>query len=252
LKILEKITVIGSGKVATHLAKALFAKGCTITEIASRTRAHAQTLADAVNARATDDIRKLLPADIYFIAVTDAAIPEVAENLTAGNAVVAHTSGSTNIAALNKFARYGVLYPLQSFSPARTPDWRSLPLFIMANSDDALQALQKVASLLSGTVVTVPVGDLVRLHTAGVFANNFVNYLLSVARDLAGEQFRLLYPLVRETLEKAFAAAHPREVQTGPAVRNDAGIMAKQRAILPPKLQPLYEQISTLIAQNNE
>jgi predicted short-subunit dehydrogenase-like oxidoreductase (DUF2520 family) len=143
---------------------------------------------------------------------------------------------------------YGVLYPLQSFSPSRALDWQTLPLFIMANADDALQALQTLASKLSGPVVTVPAGDLVRLHTAGVFANNFVNYLLSVAKDLAGEQFHLLYPLVRETLEKAFAAVHPKDVQTGPAVRNDTGTMVKQLAILPLELQPLYQQISALIA----
>ena len=244
----KKVTIIGSGNVATQLATALYAKGCTIVETASRTLAHAQALAQTVNARATDDLQKLLPADIYIIAVTDTAIPEVAEKIDAGNALVVHTSGSTDIAILNKFSRYGVLYPLQTFTRKRPLDWHTVPLFIMANAGETLRELQSMASLLSGTIIPMPAGDLVRLHTAGVFANNFVNGLLGVAKDLAGEQFHLLYPLVRETVEKAFAAAHPRDVQTGPAVRNDAGTMAKQLAILPPELQPLYEQISALIA----
>ncbi|MDR3132571.1 MAG: DUF2520 domain-containing protein [Prevotellaceae bacterium] len=243
----EKITIIGSGNVATHLAKALYARGCTVVEIASRTLAHARTLAQAVNARATDDVRKLLPADSYIIAVTDAAIPEVAEKLNAGNALVVHTSGATDITALNKFAHCGVLYPLQTFSRTRPLDWNTVPLFIIANSGDTLQTLQKMASLLSGTVVTVPERTLLHLHTAGVFAGNFINYLFGVAKDLTNEQFPLLYPLVRETVEKAFAAGHPRDVQTGPAVRNDAGTMAKQLALLPPQWQQLYNQISSLI-----
>ncbi|MDR1405893.1 MAG: DUF2520 domain-containing protein [Prevotellaceae bacterium] len=248
---MKKITVIGSGNVAAQLAKALHGKGYAIVEIGSRTLAHAQALAREVNARATDDIRKLRPADLCIIAVTDAAIPEVTEKLNAGNALVAHTSGSTSITALHKFTRHGVLYPLQTFSRSRPVDWSTIPLFVMANSGDTLQALQKLASSLSGTVVPAPAGDLTGIHTAGVFAGNFVNCLLGVARDLAGEQFHLLYPLVRETLEKAFAAAHPKDVQTGPAVRNDAGTMAKQLAILPPERQQLYKQISFLIAQNN-
>ncbi|MDR0694565.1 MAG: DUF2520 domain-containing protein [Prevotellaceae bacterium] len=246
----RKVTIIGSGNVATQLATALYAKGCVIVEIGSRTLAHARTLAQAVNAHATGNLRELLPADSYIIAVTDAAIPEVAEQLNAGKALVVHTSGSTSIAALDKFARHGVLYPLQTFTRQRPVDWHTVPLFIMANTGEALQEVQSMAALLSGTVIPMPPGDLVRLHTAGVFANNFVNGLLGVAKDLAGEQFHLLYPLVRETVEKAFAAAHPRDVQTGPALRNDAETMAKQRAILPPAQQQLYEQISSLIAQN--
>ncbi|MDR3350761.1 MAG: DUF2520 domain-containing protein [Prevotellaceae bacterium] len=244
----KKVTVIGSGNVATQLATALYAKGCAILEISSPAPAHAQTLAQTVNARAAGDVRKLLPADIYIIAVTDAAIPEVAEKLHAGDALVVHTSGSTNISALNKFARRGVLYPLQTFTRKHPPDWHTVPLFIMANTGEALQELQNMASLLSRTVIPMPPGDLLRLHTAGVFTNNFVNYLLGIAKDLAGEQFHRLYPLARETVEKAFAAGHPREVQTGPAARNDAGTMAKQLAILPPEQQLLYKQISSSIA----
>ena len=247
----KEVTIIGSGNVATQLATALYAGGCTIVEIGSRTLAHAQTLAQTVNARATDSLQKLLPAGMYIIAVTDAAIPEVTEKLRAGDALVVHTSGSTNISVLNKFARYGVLYPLQTFSRKRPIDWNTVPLFIMANTGETLQELQSMAALLSGTIIPMPAGDLAGLHTAGVFANNFVNALLGVARDLAGEQFHLLYPLVRETVEKAFAAAHPRDVQTGPAIRNDTGTMAKQLAILPQKLQPLYTQISSLIASDS-
>ncbi|MDR2802350.1 MAG: NAD(P)-binding domain-containing protein, partial [Prevotellaceae bacterium] len=126
----KRITIIGSGNVATHMAKALYAKGCVIVEIAGRTLAHAQTLAQTVNAHAASDVQKLLPADIYIIAVTDAAIPEVAKKLNAGDVPVAHTSGSTDITVLNKFTHHGVLYPLQTFSRERPLDWDTVPLFI--------------------------------------------------------------------------------------------------------------------------
>jgi predicted short-subunit dehydrogenase-like oxidoreductase (DUF2520 family) len=233
------------------MATALFAGGCTVEQIYSRRLAHAQTLAQAVHAGATDDWQQIRPADLYVIAVTDAAIPEAAARLNAGgDALVVHTSGSTGIEALARFARAGILYPLQTFGRQRPVDWTTVPLFVVARSDETLRELQQWASLLSDTVVAPPEGQLLRLHTAGVWAGNFVNCLLGEAKELAGDSFPWLYPLVRETVEKAFAAEHPRDVQTGPALRRDTGTMDKQRALLPRERQTLYDQISTLI-QNN-
>ena len=245
---MKSATIIGSGNVATHLAKQLFAKGCNITQIFSRSLTNAQTLANAVNAEATDNLQQLRPTDLFIIAVSDSAISEIAKKLTIGEALVVHTSGSTNINALVKFKNHGVLYPLQTFSKSRTEiDWENIPIFVEANSGNNLEDLKTLANILSLEVREANSNKRLQLHTAAVFACNFVNYLLTISADLSEENFKLLYPLVRETVEKAFASDNPREVQTGPAVRNDTITMEKQANLLPNELKELYQYISKLI-----
>jgi len=242
------VSIIGSGNVATHVAKRLHARGCRVLQICSTTPAHVQVLAQQVKAQAVNALADLLPADVYIISVTDAAIAGVAAALNAGNALVVHTSGSTNNLVLDKFSRFGVLYPLQTFSLSRPEmDWEQVPVFVEANTHEALDAVKQLALLLSHNVREADSAQRLQLHTAAVFACNFVNYLLSAAADLAGNHFQTLYPLVRETIEKAFAAHHPRDVQTGPAIRNDAATMEKQLATLPQELREVYLQLSALI-----
>jgi predicted short-subunit dehydrogenase-like oxidoreductase (DUF2520 family) len=249
---LKRISIIGSGNVATHLAKAFFAGGCTVVEIYSRHPARAQALAATVQAHAAGDLQHLLPADLYIISVTDSAIPPVAAGLIpAGDALVVHTSGSTGMEVLHKFTHHGVLYPLQTFSFSKpAPDWQSIPVLIEAESEQSLRALKSWGSRLSPRVLEADSATRLQLHTAAVFGCNFVNYLLSVCAELSGEQFALFYPLVRETLEKAFAAKHPRHVQTGPAVRNDLETIKKQLTILSPEQQKLYLELSALIQKS--
>jgi len=250
---LKSATIIGSGNVATHLAKQLFAKGCCITQIYSRSLTNAQTLANAVNAEATDNLQQLRPADFFIIAVSDSAVSEIAKNLIVGEALVVHTSGSTNINALAKFKNYGVLYPLQTFSKSRAEiDWENIPIFVEANSENNLQDLKKFANILSLEVREANSDKRLQLHTAAVFACNFVNYLLTINAYLSEENFKLFYPLVRETVEKAFASDNPREVQTGPAARNDTITMEKQANLLPNELKELYQYISKLILSSSK
>ncbi|MDR0667467.1 MAG: DUF2520 domain-containing protein [Prevotellaceae bacterium] len=246
---MTRITIIGSGHVATHLASAFQAGGCCIGHVCSRTLAHAQALAQAVGAQASDRVEELPPADLYIIAVTDSAIREVADRLDAGHAPVVHTAGSIPLAALDKFPRAGVLYPLQTFSRRHGIHWASVPVFIEARDDETLSLLKAYALRLSPNVRVADSALRLRLHTSAVFACNFVNGLLSVAADLSGAHFPVLYPVVCATVEKAFAAPHPRDVQTGPAVRNDRDTMATQRALLPPEYRLLYDELSDFIVR---
>lgn len=246
---MNRITIIGSGNVATHLACAFQTKGCGIGYVCSRTLAHAQALAQRVGAQASDRVEELPPADLYIIAVTDSAIREVADRLNAGHAPVVHTAGSIPLTALDKFPRAGVLYPLQTFSRRHEVHWATTPVFIEARDDETLSLLKAYALHLSPNVRVADSALRLRLHTAAVFACNFVNSLLSVASDLSGEHFPALYPVVCETVEKAFAASHPRDVQTGPAARNDRDTMSAQRSLLPPEYRLLYDELSDVIVR---
>ena len=62
----------------------------------------------------------------------------------------------------------------------------------------------------------------------------------------AGLDFAVLKPLIAETAAKACDSSSPRDVQTGPAVRNDTATQERHLALLDgnPTLQEIYTQIS--------
>ena len=69
---------------------------------------------------------------------------------------------------------------------------------------------------------------------SAVFACNFVNHMLDAAEEIsvnAGVDVSVFEPLVRETIEKAFAIG-PSRAQTGPAARNDSNTLEKHRGLL--------------------
>ncbi|MDR0294578.1 MAG: DUF2520 domain-containing protein [Prevotellaceae bacterium] len=249
---METLSFIGSGNVATHLALAFYAKGYTIAEIYSRTPSHAECLALKVGAKSLTDIKDLEKADIYIIAVEDKAIASIVEAMPPTTALVLHTAGSVDMNVLRKFANHGVFYPLQSLHRERYIDISAVPFLIEANTTANLTRIAGLAGNLSVPVRNVSSEQRRKLHLSAVFSCNFVNALLASARDIAGDDFSLLAPLVRNTIEKAFQAEHPKEVQTGPALRGDLPTMNKHLNMLKdqPKLQEAYNLLSKIIMNN--
>ena len=242
-----KISFIGSGNVATHLAQALLVVGHTVVQIYSRNSQNAQNLAHKVQAQAITQLTQLQPADLYVIAVNDSAIALVADQLAKLNlsGAVVHTSGSTHIDRLQITGqRYGVLYPLQTFSKAHSVDFKTVPLLLEASTPQVLQQLDMLARQLSQNVYHYSSDQRRSLHLAAVMACNFSNYLYSVANQYLDEQgvdFNLLKPLIMETAQKIQQHA-PVTVQTGPAVREDTKILKMHEDMLDnqPELRQLY------------
>lgn len=75
-------------------------------------------MAATVNAEATDNLDNLRKdADLYIISVKDDAIGEIVSKAGHSNALWVHTSGSVPMEILSGIGdRYGVLYPMQTFS----------------------------------------------------------------------------------------------------------------------------------------
>lgn len=252
------IVLLGSGNVATHFGKALSDAGHRIVQVYSRTKAHAAVLADAVSAQAIDNLADVdLAADVYLIVVTDDVISEVAARLpSALKGIVVHTAGSVDIAVLAPHARkYGVIYPVQTFSIAKPVDFSTIPLALEA-SDEAMYAeLIQLVTPLSTRIFPCDSRQRLALHIAAVFACNFTNHLYAIGADILREyalDFDLIRPLILETAQKVMAHS-PREVQTGPAIRNDVGTMQKHLELLKEgrsDLVELYRQLSERIYSN--
>lgn len=255
-----RITLIGAGRVATHLAKVLQLQH-QIVQIFSRDLQRAETLADQVNAQAITELQQLDPqTDLVIIAVSDQAISSVIQAITQylPDNLIVHTSGSTDLAILEqRHPRAGVLYPLQTFSFERAVNWSETPLFVEAVQAQDLTLLTDLANSLSQRVYQYSSTQRLTLHLAAVFACNFSNYCYDMAKQVVDAEqvdFSLLYPLILETANKA-TTNNPKEMQTGPAMRGDQNILNMHRQLLVDSnrtdLQDIYRLMSESILKRH-
>lgn len=250
--------LIGSGRVASHLAPALVSNGATCVGVWSRTLANAEVLANRLGSEVCKSIEELTttPADMVIISVSDDAIGAVTAHIPSDSAsLIVHTSGSTPMEVLSAFRHHGVLYPMQTFSKEREIEMQSVPLFLEANGEKELELLERVARNHVGAnkITHLSSNDRALLHLASVFACNFVNHMYASAEavmQLANLDFSLLQPLMEETFQKALRHS-PSAVQTGPAVRGDQKTIARHLALLAehPDLSKLYKSVSDAITQ---
>ena len=134
---LNRIVLIGAGNVATHLGEALSRAGYSIVQVYSRTEASASELAGKLHCSYTVAMEDVTAeADLYVVSVKDDALPVLAAQLGKVNreALFVHTAGSVPMDVWKgKADRYGVLYPMQTFSKQRPVDFTTVSFFV-ANS----------------------------------------------------------------------------------------------------------------------
>ncbi len=246
-----RIVILGAGRVATHMAKALHKNGHKIDAVWSRTMESAQRLARVVDSSPVNDI-SVLPtdADAYIIAVKDSALQEVIVKATKGRegSLFLHTAGSMPLSVFEGYAKNGgVFYPMQTFSMEREVDFRAIPLFI----EGADARIRQLAVSISEHVYELSSDDRKYLHLAAVFACNFANHCYTLAAEVLekkGLPFDVMLPLVDETARKVHEL-HPKEAQTGPAIRGDKNVMAAQAALLDSRMQAIYNLMSESIQE---
>ena len=231
-----RIGLIGRGRVATHMGKALLKAGHEVTSVNSRTLAELPEDADA-----------------YIIAVKDSALQEVISKAVKGREerLFLHTAGSMPLSVFDGYTQNGgVLYPMQTFSMDREVDFKEIPLFIEGN--DA--RIRQLAESISNHVYELSTADRKYLHLAAVFACNFANHCYTLAADVLAKKglpFDVMLPLVDETARKVHEL-HPRDAQTGPAVRGDQNVMQAQAALLEGQTKEIYELLSESIQEHQK
>jgi len=248
-----EIVLLGSGNVATHLAKALKAKGEDVLQVYSPNLINAKLLADSIAAEAVNDLKAVKSdADLYIISVKDDAIEGIAASLNKVSGLVVHTSGTTDLKVLSaKVKHAGVFYPLQTFSKTKEIAFDHIPLCIEADDAVQLDILHKLASKLSQQVYEINGDKRKILHLAAVFACNFPNHLYALANRILQQNaldFEIIRPLIAETADKVMINL-PENVQTGPAVRADETTINKHLSMLNdmPGLQEIYHTLSDSI-----
>jgi len=253
-----KAVFIGAGNVATHLALALQSKGITISQIFSRTSTNAKLLGEKLGVSFTCELTELdRTAEVYIYAIKDSALRQLIPKIALPQALHVHTAGSISLRVFEGYAeRYGVIYPLQTFSKNKAVDFSQIPICIEANSPEVEQELLEIAHLLTPKTYILNSEQRKQLHLSAVFACNFTNHMYAIAADLvesAGLPFDILQPLIAETADK-IRTMSPRDAQTGPAVRFDEETISKHLSMLKekPDLVQIYKDLSQNIYQKHK
>ncbi len=229
-----KIVLIGRGRLATNLEHALLSAGHEVASINSRTL-------------------EALPmeADVYIVAVKDAALADVIRAATKGreSQLFVHTAGSMPMDIFKGLTvHYGVFYPMQTFSKERLVDFNDISVFLETNDAVSMERLKMLSTTLTTHIYELDSEGRKHLHLAAIFACNFVNHCYALSAEVLaakGLPFSVMLPLVDETAQKVHELA-PREAQTGPAVRGDQNVMQMQANMLAgnPAVKQIYEALS--------
>lgn len=252
-----EVVIIGSGNVATVLGRLMLANGHRIKQVWSRKAVHAEELSQQLGSEAISDIAKLQKgADLYLLAVTDTAMAETAAHLSLNDELIIHTAGSVSKEVLKGVStRYGVLWPMKMIRKSMM-EIDPVTIVIDGNTGETIREVEKLALEFSA-IVTMADDELrVRMHLLAAITSNFTNHLYHLAADYCAAEkidFSLFYPMIADTALQ-LQAFHPREVQAGPAFRNDTRTLQKHMDLLQqyPQLLKLYEEFTASIRRQFE
>jgi predicted short-subunit dehydrogenase-like oxidoreductase (DUF2520 family) len=248
---IRKVVIVGAGRLAVNLSMAIHHQGYEIVEVCNRTELKGKSLAGILKAKYIPEPEMITPeADLYILAVSDAAIPLLLERIKTRGLVI-HTSGSVPMDVLRHVTpNYGVLYPPQTFNIRTLLRFTKVPLCIEASSGENLRLLKSFADSLSEKVYMINSGQRRILHLSAVFASNFSNYMVAISEALLlenGIDFGILEPIIRQTSVNASKGGVFKK-QTGPAVRGDSETIRQHLELL--SNHPDYKEIYTLITRN--
>ena len=239
---MTSIVIFGAGNLATHLFNAfLKAEKFKVIQVYNHKPESLEFFKNKT--KTTTNLTDVLPADIYLLALKDDVIQGLAQKVIYKKALVLHTSGATPMSVFTNFERFGVFYPLQTFSKNKAVDFKNIPLCIEANNEADLQLLEQLAREVSEKVYRISSEQRKYLHVAAVFVSNFVNYLYTEGQVICERNqipFEILHPLILETATKIIDLS-PKEAQTGPAKRNDLAVINSHLELLNEEQKKNYQ-----------
>ncbi|UTH72683.1 Rossmann-like and DUF2520 domain-containing protein [Chromobacterium sp. IIBBL 290-4] len=244
------VSVIGMGRLGRSLARLVsLADGYCVRDLLLRRESESSAVRGFVgDGRVVFRLEELVAADLYLLAVPDAAIADCARALAAADvvpagSVVFHASGVSESTLLRPLAEKGAwigsLHPAFSFAdPARAVEGFAGTLCAVEGDERACQGLERFAARIGGRPFRLAAGGKAAYHASLSVASNYLVALTAMAGQLAGQAGvpadlagPLLGGLMRQTLENALALG-PYQALTGPIVRGDADTVAQHLMVL--------------------
>ena len=247
-------SIIGTGNVGWFFGKRIAAAGHQCKGVFGRNPSSVKELADtllsgkygAINEASDED------ADVCFLAVSDAALAEVAAKLKFKQTVLVHMAGSLPLDTIKKAATdHAVLWPVYSITKHNIPVDRNIPCAWDVSSDRAKRFVLEMGHAITDNLFEAKDEQRKWLHLSAVMTNNFINHLLSV-NELICKEHKLpataLQPLINQTFER-IKHTSPLTTQTGPAIRHDEATIEEHKSLLAdhPEMLNIYEAMTRSI-----
>lgn len=225
---LDRVTIVGAGRVGRALADALSSAGIPVRGPLERGQWE----------------NDLTAGDTVLLCVTDAEIARAAAQVPQ-EALVGHCSGALPLEIVGQRRAFSI-HPLLSITgPGARFDGAAAA--IAGSDDEALGVARSLAHVLGMTPIAVANRTL--YHAAAVLASNYLVALEETATTLGasvGLERRHLARLAESALSNW--ARDGARALTGPIVRGDTAVVARQRseiARLHPELLPFWDALTT-------
>jgi predicted short-subunit dehydrogenase-like oxidoreductase (DUF2520 family) len=251
-----KIAIVGAGTVGTAVAVRWLQAGHAIIAVAGRDATPARAARWLPGIDVVDVDEAPAGAEVVVLAVPDDAVHEVAATLAGRveeGAWALHLSGGLALDVLAPLERAGTrvlaVHPLQTFADVEGAI-DALPgaaMAVTAQDAEGHALGDRLARDLGGRPFALADEDRPLYHAAAVFASNYLVAVSGSALELftaAGvpDAAAAMEPLQAATLANVRRLG-PEQALTGPAVRGDAGTIARNLdavANAAPRLVPAY------------
>jgi predicted short-subunit dehydrogenase-like oxidoreductase (DUF2520 family) len=228
---LERVAILGNGRVGNALATALREAGVEVAGPLGRGRAPGE-------------------ADAVLLCVPDGEIAAAAQIVPDGVAV-GHCSGATGLDVLAGGARDAFsLHPLMTVTAdTEATAFAGAGAAVAGSSPAMLDLARALAQRLGMRPIEIAPGDRTAYHAAASIASNFLVTLEAAAERLAGTvgvDREDLLPLVRATVEN-WARLGSEHALTGPVARGDEVTVAAQRQAIAERAPDLLALFDTMV-----
>jgi predicted short-subunit dehydrogenase-like oxidoreductase (DUF2520 family) len=223
-----RVAIVGRGRLGTALASALREADWPVEGPWGRG-------ADAAG------------AEIVLLCVPDGEIAAAARAVAPG-LLVGHCSGARGLNAIPGHAERFALHPLMTVT-ADGARFAGAGAAVAGSTPRALTAAMALAEALGMRAFTIADEDRAAYHAAASIAANFLTTVEAAAERLAataGVPREALVPLVRAAVDN-WGALGGRAALTGPIVRGDEAVVARQRAAVAertPELLTLFDALA--------
>lgn len=242
-----EVAVVGAGRVGTALAVLLQRAGHRVTAVAGREDTVARAAEHLPGVPVLAELETSLAGELVLVSVPDDEVAPTATRLAEAAAFrpgawVAHVSGALGLdvltTALASGARRLAIHPLIT-----VPDVGSAiegiagaPMAVTADDEEGSKLGERLAIDVGARPFRLADERRPLYHAAAVFASNYLVTVAGIAEELFGavgvpDPARVVGSLARASLANV-GRLGPAAALTGPAVRGDAGTVARNLAAL--------------------
>ncbi|MBP9190919.1 MAG: DUF2520 domain-containing protein [Ignavibacteria bacterium] len=262
---INRVYIIGAGKVGSSLAFELRDKGYSIDFITDRNEDNLKKLSSLIHPvsySCTVDMNFICGSDIVFICVQDRFIKDIINEINNSgldfkDKYFILTSGSESSELFPEDTsvfskdRTGSMHPIQTFNKLSFYNQNLLDniYFGIEGRQDSIDLMKEMIGNLNSKYIIVPSEKKHLYHSASVISSNFLVTLLNISSEVMGnlginkaQTFEIFKPIIENTLKNIGTDGLVNSL-TGPFERNDTETISNHLKIINtelPSLIPFY------------